>query len=73
MGKYTRYKRIITYTVKDIKLSIRYQSWLVSTEVPLEFVLELIYLWAHNFSHGEIMHELKLSKKTVTEWTQFFC
>ena len=60
------------YTVKDIKLSIRHHSWLVDTKVPLELVLELIYLWDHNFSHGEIMHELKLSRKIFTEWTQFF-
>ena len=61
-----------TYTVKDVKLSIRHQSWLVDSKIPLEIVLELIYLWSQGFSHSEIIHELKLSKKTVTEWSHFF-
>ena len=34
--------------------------------------MELIYLWSQGFSQGEILHELKLSNKTVTEWTNFF-
>ena len=59
-----------TYTVKDVKLSIRHQSWLVNSKIPLEIVLELIYLWSQGFSHSEIIHELKLSKKT--EWSHFF-
>ena len=61
-----------TYTVKDVKLSIRHLSWLVDSKIPLEIVLELIYLWSQGFSHSEIIHELKLSKKTVTEWSHFF-
>ena len=61
-----------TYTVKDVKLSIRHQSWLVDAKLPLEIILELIYLWSQGFSQGEILHELKLSNKTVTEWTNFF-
>ena len=28
---------------------------------------------SQGFSQGEILHELKLSNKTVTEWTNFFC
>ena len=61
-----------TYTVKDVKLSIRHHSWIVDAKLPLEIILELIYLWSQGFSQGEIMHELKLSNKTVTEWTNFF-
>ena len=61
-----------TYTVKDVKLSIRHQSWLVDAKLSLELILELIYLWSQGFSQGEIIHELKLSNKTVTEWTNFF-
>ena len=60
------------YTVKDVKLSIRHQSWIVDAKLPLEIILELIYLWSQGFSQGEILHELKLSNKTVTEWTNFF-
>ena len=40
--------------------------------MSLEIILELIYLWSQGFSQGEIVHELKLSNKTVTEWTNFF-
>ena len=61
----------VTYTVKDVKVSIRHHSWLVDTKLELEIVLEFIYLWSQGFSASEIKHELKLSKKTITEWTHF--
>ena len=64
-------KNSITYTVKDVKLSIRHHSWLVDTKLELQIVLELIYLWSQGFSQNEIIHELKISNKTVTEWTNF--
>ena len=60
------------YTVKDVKLSIRHHSWIVDAKLSLEIILELIYLWSQGFSQGEIVHELKLSNKTVTEWKNFF-
>ena len=60
------------YTIKDVKVSIRHNSWLVDCKLPLENVLELIYLWSQGFTHSEVMHELSLSKKTVTEWFIFF-
>ena len=31
-----------------------------------------MYLWSQGFSIDEIIHELKLSKKTCIEWTVFF-
>ena len=61
-----------TYKVKDIKLSIRHQSWLVDSKLSFETVLEFVYLWSQGFTHSEVMHELKLSKKTVMEWFMFF-
>ena len=57
---------------KDVKLSIRHQSWLVDAKIPLETVVELIYLWAQGFTLQEILHELKLSKRTIIEWSAFF-
>ena len=60
------------YKCKDVKLSIRYESWLIDTKLPLKIVLELMYLWSQAFSMTEIIHELSLSKKTVIEWTTFF-
>ena len=69
---HTIFKDTRTFTVKDIKLSIRHESWLMDTKLPLELVVELIYLWSQGFTHSEIIHELKLSNKTVTEWCHFF-
>ena len=61
----------ITYKVKDVKLSIQHYSWLVDTKILLETVVKLIYLWSQGSTHAEVMHELKLSNKTVTEWFLF--
>ena len=69
---HTLHKDYGSYKVKDIKLSIRHQSWLVNSKLSLETVLEFVYLWSQGFTHSEVMHELKLSKKTVTEWFMFF-
>ena len=64
-------KNSVSYTVKDVKVSIRHNSWLVDTKLELEIVLEFIYLWSQGFSASEIKHELKISNKTITEWTHF--
>ena len=64
--------RQLTSVTKDVKLSIRHQSWLVDTKVPLPIVCELTYLWSQGFSIDEIIHKLKISKKTAIEWTVFF-
>ena len=61
-----------TRVCKDVKLSIRHQSWLVDTKITLETVVELTYLWSQGFTVNEILHELKLSKRTVIEWSAFF-
>ena len=53
----------LTSVTKDVKLSIRQQSWLVDTRVPLPIVCELMYLWSQGFSIDEIIHKLKISKK----------
>ena len=58
--------------MKDVKLSIRHRSWIADAKLSLEIIVELIYLWSQGFSQGEIVHELKLPNKTVTEWTNFF-
>ena len=62
----------LTSVTKDVKLSIRHQSWLVDTKVSLPIVCELMYLWSQGFSIEEIIHELKISRKTAIEWTVFF-
>ena len=55
------------YVTKDVKLTIRHNSWLVDAKLPLETVLEMAYLWAQAFSLNEIIHELKISNKTAIE------
>ena len=49
--------------MKDVKLIVRHESWLVDSKLPLESIVGLIYLWSQSFSVDEIIHELKLSKK----------
>ena len=61
----------LSYKVKDVKLSIQHYSWLVDTTIPLETIVKLIYLWSKGFTHAEVIHELKLSNKTVPEWFLF--
>ena len=63
---------ISKYVTKDVKLTIRHQSWLVDTKLSIETILEMIYLWSQSFSIHEIVHELKVSNKTVIEWCTFF-
>ena len=69
---HTVVKGNLTYSMKDVKLTVRHESWLVDSKLPLESIVELIYLWSQSFSVDEIIHEVKLSKKTVVEWTNFF-
>ena len=47
-------------------------SWLVDVKIPLTSVIEVMYLWSQGFTINEIIHELKLSCKTVIEWSIFF-
>ena len=59
------------YKCKNVKLSIRQNSWLIDSKLTLEIVLEFMYLWSQAFSIKEIMHELRLTNKTVIEWITF--
>ena len=60
------------YVTKDVKLTIRHNSWLVDAKLPLETVLEMAYLWAQAFSLNEIIHKLKITNKTAIDWCTFF-
>ena len=68
---HTVVKQDKTYKCKDVKLSIRHNSWLVDSKLKLEIILEFMYLWSQAFSIKEIMHELRLTNKTVIEWSTF--
>ena len=45
---------------------------MIDCKLSLEHVIEMINLWSQASSVHEIMHELKLSKKTVVEWSHLF-
>ena len=55
------------YVTKDVKLTIRHNSWLVDAKLSLETILEMADLWSQAFSLNEIIHELKISNKTAIE------
>ena len=59
------------YKVKDVKVSIRENTWISDSNLTLELIVELMYLWANGFSNEEILHELKLSRKTLIEWSTY--
>ena len=65
-------KEMKLYVTKDVKLTIRHESWLIDAKLPLETILEMAYLWSQSFSLNEIVHELKVSNKTAIEWCAFF-
>ena len=60
-----------TYKTKDVKVSIRENSWLLDSKLSLEHIVEFIYLWSAGFNTEEIQHELKLSKRTIIEWSAY--
>ena len=66
------YKDNKKYTVKDVKLSIRTDTWISDSNISLQIIVELIYLWTQRFTNAKIQHELKLSPQTIIEWTAFF-
>lgn len=59
------------YTVKDVKVSIRNQSWIEYSKLTLEEIIMFIYLWSTGYTCSKIMHELSFTKRTVTEWSWF--
>lgn len=59
------------YIVKDVKLSIRHNTWLEDSNLELETIVELLYLWAHGFTTSEMNHELGVTTKTLVEWTAY--
>ena len=69
---HTVVKNNMNYSMKDVKLTIRHESWLVDSKLHLQQILELVYLWSQSFSVDEIVHELQISNKTVIEWVHFF-
>ena len=69
---HTVVKKEMKYKVKDVKLTLRHKSWIVDSKMSLELITEIMYLWSQGFNNKEIIHELKLTNKTVIEWCHFF-
>ena len=53
------------YTVKDVKISIWSDTWLLDSNLSLNVIVELIYLWTQRFTSSELQHELKIGKQTL--------
>ena len=56
------------YTVHDVKVSIHQYSWMEDSNLKLEDIVEMIYLWSQHHDLTIIEHELKISKNTLIEW-----
>ena len=58
--------------VKDVKLSIRHNTWIEDSNLSLEVILELIYLWTQGMNQLELSHELGISERSLIEWRAYF-
>lgn len=60
------------YVARDIKLSIRHGTWFKDSNLSLQVIVELVYLWSQGYSLLQIEHELCISHRTTTEWSAYF-
>ena len=58
--------------MKDVKISILSDTWLSDSNLSLNVIIELIYLWTQRFTISELQHEFKIGIQTLIEWTAFF-
>ena len=56
------------YIVHDVQVGICQYSWMEDSNLKLEDIVEMIYLWSQHHNLATIEHELKISKKTLIEW-----
>ena len=61
-----------TFTTKEVKVSIRQNSWIEDSNLSLEAIVELLYWWSQGHDIATVEHELKISKKTLIEWFMYF-
>ena len=59
------------YKIKDVKASIRNNTWLQDSNLSLELITEMVYLWLQHFSNSTIEHELNISHQTAIEWSAY--
>ena len=60
-----------TYMKKDVKVTIRENTWLEKCKLTLEELIMLLYCWANDYTNTQIQHEVRISEKTVHAWTSF--
>jgi hypothetical protein len=54
------------------RYSIRTGSWYAMIRLPLDVLLLLMYMWCWRFKSFQIVHELCLSKDTVSDYKNMF-
>ena len=60
-----------TYVKKDVKVTIRENTWLEKCKLTLEELILILYCWANDYTNSQIYHEVRCSEKTVGAWTSF--
>jgi hypothetical protein len=55
----------------SLRRSIRINSFFFRSHLSLRDCLSLLYMWSYKYTHSVIVHELNLSKQTVTDWQNF--
>ena len=56
---------------KDVKVTIRENTWIENCKLTLEEIIVLLYCWSNNYSNEQINHEVGCSESTVTAWCSF--
>ena len=56
---------------KDVKVSVRENSWLQNCNLTLEEIIMMLYCWSNDFTNSQIEHEVGCSDKTVSKWSHF--
>lgn len=59
------------YTLKDVKVTVRDDTWLQNCNLTLEEILLMLYCWANDFTNAQIEHEVGCSNNTVSKWCYF--
>ena len=59
------------YTKKDVKVSIRDNTWIQKCKLTIEEIILMLYCWSNNYTNEQIQHEVRCSQKTVTAWCSF--
>ena len=68
------YCRIKTGPKKhEHKLSLRTDTFFEKSNMTIEEILQIVYLWVHGHSQQNIQHEVGISSSTDVDWASFCC